>query len=229
VVIPGLGGPGGTAGGHGRAGGPPAGRGGVPVGGGPTGSRNGAPAGGRGGSPAGSSSAAPTPGKGKQTHVVLDDDEVSSDEDDLCRSGCGNFPALGRWCSRLWQLSGVEPVVLDEAAAADKEVADKRAAVKRAAEEWAAAKAAAAEEVAGKTVDEAAGAVGGSPAPRPGALSARGQEGCGSTPPAKRPYRGVWKPRFVQLSLLSFFFFSSGASFSYYTFCPGPLPLARPP
>jgi hypothetical protein len=56
----------------------------------------------------------------------------------------------------------------------DKEVVDKRAAeeavVKRAAEETvveeAAAKAAATEEVAGKTMDEAAGAAGGSPAPR---------------------------------------------------------------
>jgi hypothetical protein len=36
--------------------------------------------------------------------------------------------------------------------------------------------------------------------PRPGAVSDRGQEVCGSTPPAKRTYRGVWKPRFVQLS-----------------------------
>jgi hypothetical protein len=26
----------------------------------------------------------------------------------------------------------------------------------------------------------------------------------GSTPPAKCPYRGIWKPRFAQLSLLFF-------------------------
>jgi hypothetical protein len=64
-------------------------------------------------------------------------------------------------------------VVLDMAAAADKEATDKRAAeeavAKRAIEERAAkeatAKAAVAEEVAGKTADEAAGAAGGSPAP----------------------------------------------------------------
>jgi hypothetical protein len=42
MVIPGLGGPGGAAGGHSRAGGPLAGRGSVPVGGGPAGSRSGA-------------------------------------------------------------------------------------------------------------------------------------------------------------------------------------------
>jgi hypothetical protein len=91
-------------------------------------------------------------------------------------------------------------------------------------------KAAAAKEVAGKTTDEAAGAAGGSPAPgqAPSVAGAkRAVAPSGSTPPAKRPYRGVWKPRFVQLSLLSLFF--SGASFSDYTFCSGPLPSARPP
>jgi hypothetical protein len=94
----------------------------------------------------------------------------------LCRSGCGNFSALGRRCSTT--------------AVANKEAADKRATeeamMKRATEERATeeatTKAAAVEEVAGKTVDEAAGAAGGSPAPRPGALSGRGQEGCGSKP-----------------------------------------------
>jgi hypothetical protein len=43
VVIPGLGGPGGAADGHGCGGGPLAGRGGVPVGGGLAGSRSGPP------------------------------------------------------------------------------------------------------------------------------------------------------------------------------------------
>jgi hypothetical protein len=193
VVIPGLVGPGSAAGGHGHGGGPPAGRGGVPVGGGPAGSRSGAPTGGRGGGPASGSSVAPALGKGKQTCVILDDDE---DE-----------PLQKRL--RLRQLFDVGPAVLDEAAAtttaADKEAADKRATeeamAKRVAEERAAveaaAKAATAEEVAGKTTDEAAGATG----PQPGALVAPS----GSTPPAKRPYRGAWKSRFVQLSLLSFF------------------------
>jgi hypothetical protein len=64
VVIPGLNGPGGAAGGHGHSGGPPAGRGGIPLGGGTAGSRSGAPVGRRGGA-AGGSSAAPAPGKGK--------------------------------------------------------------------------------------------------------------------------------------------------------------------
>jgi hypothetical protein len=89
--------------------------------------------------------------------VILDDDEVSSDEDEPLQK-------------RLRQLFGVGPAVLDEATAttdaADKEAADKRATeeatTKRVAEERAAveaaAKAATAEEVAGKTADEAAGA-----------------------------------------------------------------------
>jgi hypothetical protein len=159
VVIPGLDGPGSAAGGHGRGGGPPAGRGGVPVGGGPAGSRSGAPTSDRGGGPASGSSVAPALGKGKQTCVILDDDEVSSDEDEPLQK-------------RLRQLFDVGPAVLDEAAAtttaADKEAADKRATeeamAKRVAEERAAVeaavKAATAEEVAGKTADEAAGATG---------------------------------------------------------------------
>jgi hypothetical protein len=69
VVIPRSGSPGGAAGGHGH--------GGIPVGGGPAGSHSGAPVGGQGGAAGGSSAIAP--GKGKQTHVVLDDDEVSSE------------------------------------------------------------------------------------------------------------------------------------------------------
>jgi hypothetical protein len=200
VVIPGLGGPGGAAGGHGRGGGPPAGHGGVPVGGGPTGSHSGTPASGRGGT-ACDSSAALAPGKGKQTRVVLDDEEVSSDEDEPLQK-------------RLRQHSGAGPTVLDEAAVADKEAADKRAAVKRAAEERAAeeaaARAVAAEEVAGKTADEAAGAAEGSPAPgqAPSVAGAkRVAAPSGSIPPAKRPYRGVWKPRFVPLSVSHFFSF----------------------
>jgi hypothetical protein len=82
MVIPGLGDLGGVVGGHNRGGGLPASRGGVPIGGGPAGSLSGAPVSGRGGGPTGSSSAAPAFGKGKQMHVILDDDEVSSDEDE---------------------------------------------------------------------------------------------------------------------------------------------------
>jgi hypothetical protein len=80
VAIPGLSGLGGAVGGHGCGGGPPVGRGGIPVGGGPAGSHSGAPVGDRGGAAGGSSATAH--GKGKQTCVVLDDDEVSSDEDE---------------------------------------------------------------------------------------------------------------------------------------------------
>jgi hypothetical protein len=147
VVILRLNGPGGAAGGHGRGGGPPAGHGGVPIGGGPVGSRSGAPVGGRGGA-AGDSSTAPSPSNGKQTHVILDDNEVSSDEDEPLQK-------------RLRELSDAGPTVVNEVAAANKEVAENRATkeatVKRAAEEVA-AKAAATEEVAGKTADEATGA-----------------------------------------------------------------------
>jgi hypothetical protein len=115
VVIPG---PDGTAGGHGHGGGPPVGRGGVPVGGGPAGSRSSAPAGGRGGTAGGSSATAPN--KGKQTRVILDDDEVSSNEDE----------PLQKW---LRQLSSAGPTVLD------KEAMTKRAAEERATDEAAGA------------------------------------------------------------------------------------------
>jgi hypothetical protein len=111
VVILGSGGPGGAAGGHSH--------GGASVGGGPAGSRSGALAGDRGGAAGRSSvvggSSVVAPDKGKQTRVVLDDDEVSSDEDEPLQK-------------RLRQLSGVGPVVLDEAAATEKEDMCKRAA-----------------------------------------------------------------------------------------------------
>jgi ssDNA-binding replication factor A large subunit len=82
---------------------------------------------------------------------------------------------------------------------ADKEAADRRVVVKRAVEE-AAVKAVADEEVTSKTTDEAAGAVGDSSAlgQAPSvAGTKRVAAPSGSTPPAKCPYRGVWKTRFV--------------------------------
>jgi hypothetical protein len=101
--------------------------------------------------------------------VILDDDEVSSDEDEPLQK-------------QLRQLSGAGPAVLDEAAA-DKRTAEeatsKRVAEERAAEEVT-VKAAATEEVAGKTANEDAGAIVGLAGPRPGALSGRAQEGYGS-------------------------------------------------
>jgi hypothetical protein len=73
--------------------------------------------------------------------VILDDDEVSSDEDEPLQK-------------RLRQFSSTRPVVLDEAAAVDKEATDKRAVeeatAKRANEERATVKTATAEEVAAK-------------------------------------------------------------------------------
>jgi hypothetical protein len=82
MVIPGLSDLGGAAGGHNHGGGLPASRGGIPIGGGPAGSLSGALVSGRGGGPTGGSNAAPAFGKGKQMCVILDDDEVSSDEDE---------------------------------------------------------------------------------------------------------------------------------------------------
>jgi hypothetical protein len=150
MVIPRLDGLGGATGGHGRGGGPPAGRGGVPAGGGLVGSRSGTPAGGRGGGPVGDSSTALAPGKGKHARVVLDDDEVSSDEDEPLQK-------------RLRQLFGDQSVVLDEATVMMSWLTRRpqtRGSWRSRAEEGcgreAVAKAAAAEEVAGKTANEAA-------------------------------------------------------------------------
>jgi hypothetical protein len=102
IIIPGLGGPSGAAGGHGH--------GGVPAGGGPAGSCSGAPTGNRGGTTGSSSIAAL--GKGKQMCIILYDDEVSSDEDEPLQK-------------RLQQLSGVGLAVRDEVVVADKEVVAK--------------------------------------------------------------------------------------------------------
>jgi hypothetical protein len=208
MVIPEPGGPSGTAGGHGHRG--------VLTGGVLAGSRSGASAGGRGGTTGDFSTAALR--KGNQTRVILDDDEVSSDEDEPLQK-------------RLWQLSSAGPAVRDEVVVADKEATTKRAVeeatvkrvvkeatAKRVVEEAAVKKAAeerTTEEAAVRAAAvEVAGAARALPAPsqapptvgakRPTALSC-------STPPAKRPYRGVWKPRFVQLSPPLFFF-------SYYLF-----------
>jgi hypothetical protein len=109
---------------------------------------------------------------------------------------------------RLQQLSDTGPMVLDEAAVADKEVMDKRAAeeatVKEAAVKWAAEERATVEAAAKAAAAKDAGAAGASPAPgqAPSVVGAkRTAAPSGSTPPAKRPYRGVWKHRFVQLFL----------------------------
>jgi hypothetical protein len=136
----------------------------------------------------------PRQGSGSSLGNILDDDEVSSNEDEPLQK-------------RLRQLSGDGPAVRDEAAAADKEAADKgaveeaavkRAAVKRATEEAMVKKVVeerAAEEAMVKAVAaEASGAAGGSPAPSqalPAAGAKRSAAPSGSTSPAKRPYRVV--------------------------------------
>jgi hypothetical protein len=98
-------------------------------------------------------------GKGKQARVILDDDEVSSDEDE----------PLQKW---LRQLFGAGTAAASSTAAttasADKEAAAKRVAqeaMARGTTEEATVKAAADEEVIGKIADEATGAVRDSPAP----------------------------------------------------------------
>jgi hypothetical protein len=69
VVIPGVGILASATSGHGQ-------------GGGPVGCRGGISAGGRGGGPTGGSGPSLAPSKGKQAHVILDNDEVSFDEDE---------------------------------------------------------------------------------------------------------------------------------------------------
>jgi hypothetical protein len=133
-----------TAGCHGQGGGPTGGRSGILGSGGPAGGRGCVLAGDRGGGPIGGSAPALAPGKGKQAHVVLDDDEVSSNEDEPLHK-------------RLQRLSGAAgpsgsgpaPTAPDEAAA------DNRATVTGATEE-AMEKAAVDKEATDKsTMDEA--------------------------------------------------------------------------
>jgi hypothetical protein len=87
-------------------------------------------------------------GKGKQTRVILDDDEVLSNEDEPLQK-------------RLRQLSGTGPAVRDEVVTADKEAAVKQAveeaATKKATEE-AVVKRAAEEATTKKAVEERAAA-----------------------------------------------------------------------
>jgi hypothetical protein len=37
----------------------------------------------------------------------------------------------------------------------------------------------------------------------------------GSTPPAKRPYKGVWKPRFVESSVIYFLHYAVAVAFPF--------------
>jgi hypothetical protein len=141
VVIPGPDGLVSVAGGHGwgvPTGGRGGGRGDVPAG-----SRGGVPTGGQGGGPA----SAPSKVKDKHAHVVLGDDEVSSDEDDPLQKPL-------RLSSGVDWSSGSAPVASD-VAVATKVVVDKEDADKRAVEE-ATVKAAADMEVTDKRAAEEA-------------------------------------------------------------------------
>jgi hypothetical protein len=135
----------------------------------------------------------------KNRWVVLDDDEVSSDEDAPLQKRLQLSFATGG-------SGGSTPAVADVAAEM-KATTDKEAVDKRATEE-ATVKVAVDKEVVDKrAMEEAAmkeaavGATGDSSAPSLAPSSVAGSKRAavpsGSTPPAKRPYRGVWKSRSV--------------------------------
>jgi hypothetical protein len=197
VVIHGPGDLSGAAGGHSH--------GGVPAGGGPAGSRSGISVGGRGGAASGSSAVAL--GKGKQARAILDDDEVSSDEDKPLQK-------------RLRQLSGTGPAVHDEAAAGDKEVVTKQAAeeaiAKRATEEAVVKKAAEERATVEAATVEAERAAGGAPAPN-------------QVPPAATAKRPAAPPHWLNVRTGVFGNFGLSSSLPFFfllPFCPCPLPPA---
>jgi hypothetical protein len=169
------------------------GRGDRPVG---SGSACGGLAGGRGRGGSGSPSSAPALGKGKgvSVRVVHDDDEVSSDEDEPLQAWLRSlFPAGGSN-----SLGTASPDVVVAVKAAGAEVAlDRRAAE---------------EAVAKEVADE--GSSGPGQAPSFAACAKRVATPSGSSPPAKRPYRGVWRPRYAPKSLRSicFHYFSFPSS-----------------
>jgi hypothetical protein len=150
-----------------------------------TGGRGGTTGGGRGGRGlrgSGSPSSAPALGKGKgvSARVVHDDDEVSFDKDEPLQVRLrSRFPA-----GKSSSLGTASPVAVVAEAAGAEAATDRRAA------EEASAKEAAGEgsSVPGQVPSSAAGAK-------------RAATPSGSSPPAKRPYRGVWRPRYGPKSL----------------------------
>jgi hypothetical protein len=142
--------------------------------------------------------------------VLLDDDEVSSDDDAPLQKRL-------RLSSDAGGSSGSTPSVPDVAAAmkvtTDREATDRRATeeatVKVAVDKEATDKRAAKEVMVKEVVDKEAtdkrateeAAVKDSSATSQAPSSAVGTKGAavpsGSNPSAKRPYRGIWKPRFV--------------------------------
>jgi hypothetical protein len=176
-----------------------------------TGGRSGTTGGGRGGrGPGGSGcpSSTPAPGKGKgvSTRVVHDDDEVSSDEDEPLQVRLrSRFPTGGSS-----SLGTASPVVAVAGAVGAEGPSDRRAAA-----------VATATEVAGE----------GSPVPGQAPSSAAGAKRAaapsGSSPPAKRPYRGVWRPQYVPKSLRHVSFsFCEAHYFSFPSSRPPPAPRA---
>jgi hypothetical protein len=138
--------------------------------------------------------------------VVHDDDEVSSDEDE---------PLQVRLRSRFLvdgssSLGTASPVVAAAGAVGTEGPSDRRAAAE-----------AEATEVAGE----------GSPVPGQAPSSAAGAKRVavpsGSSPPAKRPYRGIWRPRYVPKSLRPVLFsFCEAHYFSFPSSRPSPAPRA---
>jgi hypothetical protein len=171
-----------------------------------TGGRGGTTGGGRGGrgpEGSGSPSSTPAPGKGKgvSTRVVHGDDEVSSDEDEPLQVRLrSRFPAGGSS-----SLGTALPVAVAAKAAGAEAATDRRAAE---------------EAVATEVAGEGSPLPGQAPSSAAGAKRAAGPSG--SSPPAKWPYRGVWRPRYVPKSLhpVSFSFCEA----NYFSF-----PSSRPP
>jgi hypothetical protein len=145
-------------------------------------------------------------GKGVSTRVVHDDDEVSSDEDEPLQVRLrSRFPAGGSST-----LGTASPVSAAAGAAGAEGPSDRRA-------------------VAEVTATEVAGE--GSPvldqAPSSVAGAKRVAAPSGSSPPAKRPYRGVWRPRYVSKSLRPVSFsFCEAHYFSFPSSRPPPAPRA---
>jgi hypothetical protein len=117
--------------------------------------------------------------------VIHDDDEVSSDEDE----------PLQAWLRLLFPVGGssslgtASPVVVAVKAAGVEAVMDRRAAEEATVKEAA---------VEGSSVPDHA--------PSSAAGAKRAVMPSGSSPPAKRPYRGIWRPRYAPKSLHPVFF-----------------------
>jgi hypothetical protein len=135
--------------------------------------------------------------------VIHDDDEVSSDEDEPLQARLRSLYPAGGSSS----LGTASPVVVAVKAAGAEAATDRRAA------EEAAAKGAAVEgsSVPGQAPSSAAGAK-------------RAMTPSGSSPPAKRPYRGVWRPRYAPKSLHPVCFFCEAHYFSFLSSRSSPAP-----